>query len=174
MTAATLLLFLSGAAAAASGCHRAAGGQARTPALPDTTAVGTVSVAGAVPAEVVVLTFRAGSVALVGTLRQELAMLAGARVEVQGPIESGEAIGAPRAITVRVYRILDIGGATPVVGRLHTRNGEWWIDTVRLAQVPPDLAHAIGRKVWVTGTRGAGAFIVQLFGVITPRAQPVH
>jgi hypothetical protein len=162
-----LLFLLSGASAVATSCHHTTRGTAATVVPADTTAVGTVRVVGAAPAEVVVLTLDGWRVALIGPLQRELATLTGARVEVQGPVQSADAQAAPRAITVRGYRILEIGGATPIVGRLETRDGEWWIDTVRLAAVPPDLARAVGRRVWVTGTPGGGGLMVQLFGIIT-------
>lgn len=167
-----LVLLVSAIGATATTCHHGTRPGAPSATRPDTTAVGVIRMVGAAPREILALVVGTARVAIEGDLQPELTTLVGARVEVHGPIGPGEPPVAGRAITVRGYRILDVGGAPPVVGQLEMRDGEWWIDTVKLTSVPPDLARARGGKVWVTGTGSAGRLTVQLFGVIVPPAPP--
>lgn len=135
----------------------------------DTTATGTVHVAGAAPSMVVALRANGSEVALVGPLATELAALDGADVTARGvagaspvPIARGG-----RAITVREYDIDSIAGRKPVVGTLVVDTAGIRLDSIPLASPPEALRALAGSKVWVVGDRDAtGALRVDAYGVL--------
>jgi hypothetical protein len=127
---------------------------------------GTVMLTGSEP--VVMVTLRAsqgGSVNLTGALRDELARLSGARIEVHGTTRSE----GRRTMEVMEYRVTSVNGETPYVGVLVRRDGGIWIDgeqPVRLVDVTSDLRSQIGAKIWVVGPRTADGVRPQSYGVI--------
>jgi hypothetical protein len=136
----------------------------------DTVATGTVRVVGAVPGTTVILASDSGSVVLAGALTREIATLDGAHVRVQGSAApASPSLGrVRRAIVVRSYRILDIGGREPVVGRLAVDDsGGFRIDTIPLLSPPAQFTQLVGGKLWIVGTRTAsGAIAISSYGVL--------
>lgn len=130
------------------------------------TVEGTVMLTGSEPA--VMVTLRAeegGSVNLTGDLRDELARLSGARVEVHGSMQTS----GRRTMNVAGYRVVSVNGETPYVGVLVSRDGGIWLDgdqPVRLVDVMADLREQLGAKVWVVGPRTADGVRPQSYGVI--------
>ena len=73
------------------------------------------------------------------------------------------------------YEILEVGGAKPIVGRLQSRGGFFFVDTSRIANIPPELVPAIGAKVWVAGRAGPSGLIVMAYGILAPaRTDSTH
>lgn len=107
---------------------------------------------------------------LTGTLRDELRTLSGAEVMVRGAIDSS---GPGRALEVREYEVLSIGGKRPHVGRVLLRGDELWLaasDTLRLIPALDALRERVGAKIWVVGTSEAGGteLRIESYGVIVP------
>ncbi|HEX5408739.1 MAG TPA: hypothetical protein VFW89_03110 [Gemmatimonadaceae bacterium] len=158
----------SGAPSSASGAEHSAAVVTAAPA--DTVATGTVRIVGAEPATTVILVSDSGDVVLTGALTRELATLDGAHVEVQGSTApASPPLGRiRRAIAVRSYQILDIGGQQPVVGILAVNeSGGFRIDTISLGSVPARFSRLVGAKLWVVGVRDStGALGVAAYGVL--------
>lgn len=141
------------------------------PGSADTVVSGQVSAVGAAPLSQIVV--RAGTagpgVAVRGPRRAELARLVGAEVRVWGPAGANQPPVPPRAIEVRGYEILSIGGARPVVGTLLVRNGEIWLagrDTLRVSDAPIELRAHEGATVWIVGLVEGGTLRLELYGIL--------
>ena len=163
----------------AGGCHLGAPSSGSGTGYPapvamadstDTVATGTVRVVGAVPATTVILASDSGSVVLAGALTRQIATLDGAHVGVEGSVApASPPLGrVRRAIVVRRYRILDIGGREPVVGILAVNDsGSFRIDSIVLLSAPVRFTQLVGAKLWILGTRTAsGAIAVSSYGVL--------
>lgn len=136
----------------------------------DTVVNGVVRSVGADPfAKTVVATSDGASVAVSGDLASEIAQLLGAQVRVWGTAEPNAPPPPPRAVDVRGYEILVVGGGKPTVGILgpdgRTLN-TLTRGTIPLTGVPDDMAAMAGAKVWVVGVEEGGGIAVQSYGVI--------
>lgn len=132
----------------------------------DTRRTGTVAVVGSAPMNVRVLVRGddGQSTYLSGALLREIQTLAGARVEVQGPLRGGvlEASG---------YQVVSVDGRPVVLGMverssrggLQVRRSDGSV--VELGNAPPQLKP--GQKVWVQGVTTT-QLQVQKFGVVRP------
>ncbi len=155
------------------GCHRQPSRSSTSlpsnaPAAAGIATTGTVAVVGADPRAQVILEVADGTRwALVGTAAPELAQLAGAKVRVRGGTASTQPPNT-NGISVESYEILEVGGAKPIVGRLQSRGDFFYVDTNRIANIPPELVPAIGAKVWVAGRPGPSGLIVTAYGIIAP------
>jgi hypothetical protein len=110
------------------------------------------------------------SLALTGSLTSELAQLVGARVSVRGVVAA-----TPPPITtglrVHSYDIVEVAGGHPIVGILKEAGGVLFVDSLRLAEVPPELRGKSGTKIWVVGRQGSGGFVITSYGVLSrPRS----
>lgn len=137
-----------------------------TPLVAETTAIGVVLVQGADPRPQFVLQTSSGKRwTLVGALTPELAQLAGARVSVHGRA-TAQPPPDTAGISVESYDILEVAGAKPIVGRIRQRAGLVFVDTTQLGTPPPELAQAVGAKVWVVGRPGPDGFVVTSYGIL--------
>lgn len=130
------------------------------------TATGTVRVLGADPRPQVILEVADGTRrALVGAPSSELAQLAGAKVRVRGETAATQPPGT-NGLTVESYEILEVAGTKPILGRLHSDDGVFLVDTTRVVNLPSELVRAVGAKVWVGGRRGPSGLIVTAYGIL--------
>jgi hypothetical protein len=111
---------------------------------------------------------------LVGSLVDELRMLAGADVAVRGLPDSSR--GMP-TFDVRAYDVLAIDGRRPRVGVLVARGDELWLassDTLRLVPALEALRERVGARIWVVGRSDStsGELHVESYGVIAAGAHP--
>lgn len=141
----------------------------------DRTVRGRLMVTGDAPDVAVVIAGSDGSFELVGSLRSELATLAGAIVRATGPaIPARRSLGpASIAIDVQHYEIDSIAGGVPAVGILAVSGGDLTVGDVTLSGAPVELRRWVGAKVWVVGPRGnRNWLIVQTFGVLRQAPRP--
>ncbi len=139
----------------------------------DSSAVGIVRSVGAMPLEQLVLQSGGRSLAITGPLKDEVAQLEGAEVRVWGRPVANQPPTPPRALDVSGYEVVAVGGATPVVGILMSRDETMYLvtgaDTLQLAVVPGMLRTKEGAKVWLVGSRDGNAFRVGSYGIIRER-----
>lgn len=108
---------------------------------------GTVQVTGSTPFYQVTIETDSAAYRIHGELRDELERLQGARVSVTGGARDD-------GVAVTEYRLLEIGGFTPVVGILGSADERVFVrqqngDSVVVAGAPDDLLAQLGAKVWV-------------------------
>ena len=132
----------------------------------DTVLTGVIRIAGADPTSQVTLLLRdRTSRALTGSLTSELAQLDGATVSVKGtPVTTPAPVS--NGIRVRAYEIIEVAGARPVVGILKQNPEAYFVDSTRLAIVPPELRNLGGSKVWVVGRPSPDGLVVTAYGVL--------
>ncbi len=107
-----------------------------------------------------------GAFILTGDLEGELARLTGAWIDVSGELHEQSPIPT---FAVQSYVVLEIDGATPLVGVLSETDGGLQIlagSAVNLGTVPTGLREAVGAKVWILGPRRGDVLQVKSFGVI--------
>jgi len=135
----------------------------------DSMVTGTVRETGAMPLAQIVIQPAETPVAVHGDLRDEIGNLIGAEVRVWGPVVDNQPPPPPRAIDVRGYEVLSVGGSAPIVGNLIEEGGRLFLVSgtrVELATIPDALRSHIGAKVWIVGVRQGETVSVQSFGVI--------
>lgn len=157
----------AGCAARAQSALAVAGGL--PPQRGDTAVDGTVTAVGADPFSQVVVATTNGDVAALGVLLGEVGALQGAVVRIWGAAVANRQPVPARAVDVRGYDVVGVGGERVYVGVLVRRSDALWIegrDTLRLEAVPAALGDRLGAKVWVGGARRGEGVEVRLFGVI--------
>lgn len=161
------LCVMAACAARGQGSGTPAGGMA--PQRGDTTVEGTVTSVGADPFAQIVLATASGDVGVQGALAGEIAALQGAVVRIWGPAAANQPPVPTRAVDVRGYDVVSVGGEPVYVGELVRRGEEVWLvgrDRMQLAAVPTALASRVGAKVWLGGMRRGNTFEIRLFGII--------
>jgi hypothetical protein len=137
-----------------------------------TSVIGTVRVLGPAQSRTIeVVTEDEKATVVVGDLTEELAQLQSLKVEVVGFVKADQ-----KALEVREYRIIDVGGGLkPMVGllertgeRLALRDGD--ADAIPLSVGPKTLKKLMpmaGAKVWVAGTKLlSGELKVTKYGIL--------
>ena len=135
-----------------------------------TTLQGEVRLTRAVGAPLVSIAADSGTFELEGDLAAEIGRLQGARVEVVGTLD-----GDGKRLRLDLYRILDVGGARPLMGflievadGLALKDGEG--TPIPLSLQPRTLERlreVVGAKVWVAGKKlVSGELKVQRYGVL--------
>ncbi len=135
-----------------------------------TTVAGEVRLTKAVGAPLVSVVSASGAVELKGELAAEIGRLQSAKVEVIGTLDADG-----KRLNVSLYRILEVGGARPLVGflveiadGLALKDGEG--TPIPLSLQPKTferLREVVGAKVWVAGKKlVSGELQVQRYGVL--------
>jgi len=153
--------------------HSGAGAPAPRTATLDTMVRGVVRVVGADPFPQVVLRpdDRGAGVGVMGALRAEIGSMDGVEIEARGPAVPNSPPIPPRAVNVREYDVVAIGGTPARSGVLTRHGGAYWLvgsrDSVELATpISEGLSAAVGHRVYVGGILESGKLREQLYGTI--------